>query len=95
MRDTFTLREDPGHGWLIVTKAELAQVGLTEADITPYSYQRGDLIALEEDCDLSTFIEAYRARFDFVPLIEVVHNGGAIRGWPGYGSKVWTWESVA
>jgi hypothetical protein len=32
---------DPGHGWLKVPKALLAQLGIADK-ISPYSYQRGE-----------------------------------------------------
>jgi hypothetical protein len=95
MRDTFTLTQDPGHGWLIVTAQELHAVGLTEAAISRYSYQRGPQIALEEDCDAGAFIKAYEAKFGFVPLIETDDNGGRVRGWASFGTKVSSWHKVA
>lgn len=95
MRDTFTLTQDPGHGWLIVTKSEIVALGLKEADISPYSYQNGQTVALEEDMDAGTFINAYQAKFDFVPLIDTDLEGWRVRSWNRYGTKVSTWERVA
>ena len=63
MRTHFTFLASSYHGWLIVTPDELAAVGLSEADITPYSYRRGDHLGLEEDEDAQTFLAAYKARF--------------------------------
>lgn len=53
--------EDPGHGWLEVPKAELAEVGVADK-ITEYSYINGDKVYLEEDCDAPCFIKAYCAK---------------------------------
>ena len=62
----YTLYSDPGHGWLAVKAVELKELGILEK-ITSYSYMRGETVYLEEDCDLSTFFEAYRAKFGVNP----------------------------
>jgi hypothetical protein len=49
---------DPGHGWLAVKRKELIQLGILN-DISGYSYQRGNTVYLEEDCDASRFLTAY------------------------------------
>jgi hypothetical protein len=54
---TFTHLQDPGHGWLIVSRGDLAQVGMSRADFSQCSYVRGDTIALEEDCDMPRFLK--------------------------------------
>lgn len=51
---------DPGHGWGVVKRSQLVKYGLTDK-ITPYSYQRGDSVYLEEDLDLMVFVKAVRA----------------------------------
>ena len=48
---------DPGHGWLKVKRSELHELGIADK-ITGFSYERGDFVYLEEDEDLSNFIEA-------------------------------------
>ena len=45
---------DPGHGWMKVTRNEINRLGIAEK-ISPYSYQRGDHVYLEEDGDLTKF----------------------------------------
>lgn len=57
---TIKIYTDPGHGWAAVKKAELAALGIADK-ITAYSYQRGQTAYLEEDCDLTTYINALRA----------------------------------
>jgi hypothetical protein len=57
---SYDLYEDPGHGWLKVRRAELESLGIAD-QITPYSYERGEYVFLEEDLDLSTFLRAKRA----------------------------------
>lgn len=52
---------DPGHGWLRVPRSLLIELGIRDK-ITSYSYMRlkGDYVYLEEDQDLSTFINAMK-----------------------------------
>jgi hypothetical protein len=56
----FHVYSDPGHGWCKVHKKLLVKLGI-ENKITTYSYMRGDYAYLEEDCDLSTLINALKA----------------------------------
>lgn len=41
---------DPGHGWFKVKRSVLHNLGIAD-QITAYSYQRGEYVYLEEDCD--------------------------------------------
>lgn len=50
---------DPGHGWLKVPCKLLCELGITK-NITPFSYVKGEYAYLEEDCDMSTFMNAMR-----------------------------------
>jgi hypothetical protein len=54
---TYTFHTDPGHGWLEVSRSELAMLHIDDA-ISAYSYQSGDKVYLEEDCDASLFVDA-------------------------------------
>lgn len=54
---TYTFYEDAGHGWLRVPLAELQALGIADS-ITGYSYKDAQHAYLEEDLDLSTFINA-------------------------------------
>ena len=54
---TFTYLHDPGHGWLIVSRGDLAGAGMSPADFSPCSYVHGDTLALEEDCDMPSFLK--------------------------------------
>jgi hypothetical protein len=51
--------EDPGHGWLAVPLALLDRLDLLDK-VSSYSYMRGRLAHLEEDCDYSLFAAAMR-----------------------------------
>lgn len=62
MTKTFYFYSDPGHGWLAVNYDDIADVGLTIDQFSPYSYVRRDVLYLEEDCDAGLFIAAYRAK---------------------------------
>lgn len=57
MFEKYTFHSDPAHGWLAVPLAELAKLGIAN-QISGYSYADGVYAYLEEDCDLSTFINA-------------------------------------
>lgn len=52
MTKTFTCiyYTDPGHGWFKVKRSVLHNLGIAD-QISLYSYQRGDYVYLEEDCD--------------------------------------------
>lgn len=52
---------DAGHGWVEVPRSELVELGII-GKISKYSYQRGDKVYLEEDCDASTFVTAFTAK---------------------------------
>lgn len=54
----FIFHEDAGHGWLEVPYTSIIALKL-ENLITGYSYQHGDMIYLEEDCDAPLFIKSY------------------------------------
>lgn len=46
---------DPGHSWLAVEKKELETLGIAD-QISEYSYMKGELAYLEEDCDMNLFL---------------------------------------
>lgn len=56
---TILFYSDPGHGWAKVSIRELNKLGIADK-ITTYSYMRGDYAYLEEDCDLTTYVNALR-----------------------------------
>ena len=47
---------DPAHGWLKVQRKELKELGILPL-ISTCSYQRGEYVYLEEDCDMTLFLE--------------------------------------
>jgi hypothetical protein len=58
---SFTYYTDPGHGWVEVPLSLIHELGLTNK-ITPCSYQRGDTVYLEEDCDAGELIAELKHR---------------------------------
>ena len=60
---------DPGHGWGAVKRKVLDQLGIADK-ITSYSYQKGQTVYLEEDCDLSTLVTALALKGEVVQYKE-------------------------
>jgi len=72
---------DPGHGWAAVKRKVLDQLGIADK-ITPYSYQRGATVYLEEDCDLSTLIGALKAKGESIEFLNKhTNNSSPIRSY--------------
>lgn len=69
---TFHFYSDPGHGWLKVPRKLLHDLNIAN-HITPYSYQRGDYVYLEEDSDLSRFMRAWNAT---EKPAQIIHHTG-------------------
>ncbi len=65
----FVFIEDPGHGCLQVARHLVTELGLAHK-ITRYSYQNGGMVYLEEDLDMMTFWEAYKARYGVPPVFD-------------------------
>ena len=55
----FVFIQDPGQAWLPVKRSLLSELGVA-GDISSYSYQEDDMVYLEEDCDASVFLEAWK-----------------------------------
>jgi hypothetical protein len=74
---------DPGHGWLEVPRAMLTALDIQDR-ITPYSYLRGALAYLEEDLDMSTFLQAARSVGLELEIVEVYQEHTHIRNYQHY-----------
>ena len=48
---------DPAHGWLKVPKKLLTEFNIKDK-ISTYSYERNNYVYLEEDCDMSIFLDS-------------------------------------
>lgn len=73
MKKTYYLHTDPGHAWLQVEREELQRLGI-DLKISWYSYQNGNLVYLEEDCDMGIFIAAKTRHGEEVRINETRHN---------------------
>jgi hypothetical protein len=65
---SFVFHSDSGHGWLEVNRKLLSELGILEK-ITPFSYQKGEMVYLEEDCDAGKFIDAYQQKYSVRPEV--------------------------
>ena len=80
---TYVFHEDPGHGWLAVKLKELQTLGIIEK-ISPYSYMKGKTAYLEEDRDLSIFIQAKGVGIRELPFKRSYRKHTSIRSYHGY-----------
>jgi hypothetical protein len=86
---------DPGHGWLAVPLELLDRLNILD-QISTYSYMRGGLAHLEEDCDYSRFALAMRDQgLEFSVREHRANNRSKIRSYchfsPGV-ARVWIQE---
>ena len=79
----YIFHTDPGHGWLEVTRAELIRLGILE-NISAYSYEKGDKVYLEEDCDASRFVAAKKALGESFAFIDRYLENTPIRNYPHF-----------
>ena len=81
---TTTYHIDPGHGYVMTTLTLLRELGI-ENDISQFSYQDGDKVYLEEDCDLTRFTKALTANNIVYTFNEKVHYKDCfVRSLPRY-----------
>lgn len=83
MKKTYRFIEDPGHGWLEVEVSELVRLNL-QAQISRYSYAKGDKVYLEEDCDMSVFVRAKRAAGEEYETQRIYQENTPIRGYQSW-----------
>lgn len=65
---------DCGHGWAAVKRQTLIDMGIIDK-VSTYSYQRGQSVYLEEDCDLSLLIGVLKAK-GITPVYKESHTNG-------------------
>ena len=82
-QDKYEFHTDAGHGWLRVLRVEdLCRLGI-ESKISSYSYMNGPWAYLEEDCDITLFLDASKLSLD--KIVEVWDgNYSKIRGYQSY-----------
>lgn len=75
---------DSGHGWIAVKRSLLSELGILDK-ITPYSYQNGGTVYLEEDCDAATFVAAYEKKYGEKPAFtEKYSHTSHVRYYPNF-----------
>ena len=86
---------DPAHGWLEVKRSDLITLGI-EDQISRFSYEQGARVYLEEDNDLSRFMEAAAVAGWTIKTADF-HNDDAsfIRLLKGYQSTAAARQSIA
>jgi len=78
MKNKYYFHSDPGHAWLAVKRKELVRLGIVD-QISGYSYQNGDTVYLEEDCDAGMFMDAKRDANEEVIFKETYQENTPIR----------------
>jgi len=86
----FKIFEDGGHAWLEVDYSAIKELGIKDK-ISRCSYAKGDKIYLEEDMDMSTFIDAVEKHYPFIwknnfkySLEVIYHDDSPIRNYRRY-----------
>ena len=75
---------DPGHGWVQVTRDLINKLGI-QNQISECSYQKGNLVYLEEDCDATLLVKALEAQNIPVTFREHISNRSSrIRNYARY-----------
>lgn len=77
-RIALTFYADPGHGWLEVPDYLLNAV-MSPAEISHYSYRKGDTVYLEEDADAPRFLAHAKEQGYDISIIENVQARGESR----------------
>ena len=80
---TFVFYSDSGHGWLEVDREDLIELSL-EKEITGFSYQDGEKVYLEEDCDAPLFVKVYELKYGKIMYREVYQEDCFIRNLQHY-----------
>jgi hypothetical protein len=73
MPETFIVYNDPSHGWAKIETALLWVLGI-QKEISTCSYQRKGFAYLEEDADLTLFINAYTRHYGFKPKFKDMYS---------------------
>lgn len=92
---TLTYLTDPAHGWIVVKRSDLIKFGI-EDQISRFSYEHGSKVYLEEDCDMSRYIEAAAAA-GITVILKTTHTDedSFVRTLKGYQSTAAARQSIA
>ncbi len=81
---TLFFHRDAGHGWLAAKRSLLLRLGLLQK-VTPYSYERGGTVYLEEDLDAGLLISHLKKTGqDYVVTIGKHFDRSPIRSYRGF-----------
>lgn len=83
MKTKYKYHTDPGHGWIAVKRAELIRLNILN-EITPWSYQKGKTVYLEEDCDANIFQKAKRIHKEKIEIINSYRDYTPIRNYESF-----------
>jgi len=75
--------EDTGHGWYAIEKDFLKVLGIADK-ISAYSYEKGNLAYLEEDCDASLLLNTMDKNNIEYTIQRVYHDRSPVRNYRGY-----------
>jgi len=70
---------DPGHGWYKINRAELKELGISEQDISGFSYWDKGCIYLEEDNDASVLFKRLHQMGIAYRIKDVYHDEFPLR----------------
>lgn len=92
---------DPSHAWLAVTRQELIDLHI-DAIISKHSYQKGNLVYLEEDSDANLFLNKviHQAKFNLELIDKHTDKDSIIRTYKPYSPDndqltEYRWENTA
>ena len=78
---------DPAHGWAEIPLDLIQELGIS-GQISRYSYRRGDNAYLEEDCDLSLFMQGAEAKGWTIKFIDHhTNNDSPVRSYQRFTNK--------
>ena len=80
---TLNFHNDGGHGWLECNRELISSAGIEQA-ISSYSYQRGNDVYLEEDCDMPLLLDALRKRSIGVVVNDIYQDESPVREYARY-----------
>lgn len=72
----FRFIHDDGHGWVEVPMALIEILDL-KGKISNYSYRKGTMAYLEEDCDASALVQALKQENITYEFEDVIHHGSS------------------
>ena len=69
MKKQFSFHEDGSHGWLEVSYKDITDLNI-QNEISEFSYinRTTEKIYLEEDCDYTLFINAFKHKYGYKPI---------------------------